>query len=189
MISKAIIFVSIGFLFMSSMLTNFFKKTTNYSSAIQLKQGNYWVYSNRHIHMPDSTYLEDQEITTSIKKDTLIEGKRFYRSETNAGYIQFLRDSSGCLINEKGYIVFSAANTTDTLYNRLDGFGRMTGLEEEIWVQGKKIKTVAYEVRSHFNNELLQKCWYAKKIGLVRQHIYYKNSIYALDLKKFKVTK
>jgi hypothetical protein len=100
------------------------EETENSISAyLPMSVGNYWVYQ---IYTFDSNGNEYQTTTfdsTVITKDTLINGKRFFRFDyfecntinTYPTDTIYYRDSLMYLISSKGQILFSEDNFADTL--------------------------------------------------------------------------
>jgi hypothetical protein len=87
-----------------------------------LKVGNYWVYG----HYWTGTNMENLKPfaidSIYIKRDTLINGLRFYVLEGKEYFrgheesiIDIVRYSSDCIVNVKGEILFSSTNFTDVL--------------------------------------------------------------------------
>jgi hypothetical protein len=96
------------------------------SAYLPMSVGNYWIYQ---IYDLDSYGNENQTNTfdsTVITKDTLINGKKYYRfdcfqcnpNSTSHLYNIYYRDSLKHLITSKGQIWFSEDNFIDTLYKR-----------------------------------------------------------------------
>jgi hypothetical protein len=93
----------------------------NTENYFPMKVGNYWIYVNSEVSSDGvETVLEGQD-SVFIEKDTVINSKLYYKFMTyyskSKNYYQgsLLRDSSQNILNEKGKLVFSAQNFTDTI--------------------------------------------------------------------------
>ena len=90
-------------------------------SYYPLAVGNYWVYDWLRIDPNTGEAPTGERDSVMITGDTIINGKTYFirESHENLGprtvYIDFVRDSSGYLVNSTGRIFFSSAATTDTL--------------------------------------------------------------------------
>jgi hypothetical protein len=85
--------------------------------------GNYWVYEHYYIDESNVERKMNEVDSVVISRDTNIRGKRFYILEgTNYPYVRqnkwgivnIFRDSAGYLVTDKGEILFSATNFSDT---------------------------------------------------------------------------
>lgn len=85
--------------------------------------GNYWVYEHYQVNLStgEETKLSliDSIVVTG---DTLIDGKKYAVLEGinrpfnhSFGIVNFVRDSSGCLLNNRHDVLLSSENFTDTL--------------------------------------------------------------------------
>jgi hypothetical protein len=91
---------------------------TTYPSYSQLKVGNYWIYQRFMVY--PKTGVESKvngQDSCYVMKDTLISNKLFYKLRkfdfpfNKVNYL-FLRDSSHCIVNEKGKVLFSSQDFT-----------------------------------------------------------------------------
>jgi hypothetical protein len=87
--------------------------------------GNYWVYDTYKIDSNGNELLYGENDTTLIEKDTLIAGESYFKIRGKGfGYgsaeqVNFYRDSSGYIVDEKGTKVFSQNYFYDTLGREL----------------------------------------------------------------------
>ena len=93
-----------------------------YKYFTQLKVGNYWVYSQYKKSIYTGEISDQSTDSVYISKDTTINGNVYYKQEgTNSlliggAYYQFLRDSSGYIVDEYGIISeYKIVNYTDTV--------------------------------------------------------------------------
>ena len=130
------------------------------STYLPMSVGNYWVYQVYNIDVNGNKSQSTTLDSTVITKDTLINGKKYYRFDylnyhlDNINHFDtaYLRDSLTFIINEKGNILFSENNFNDTLYRKTyvfenDTFYTMTCKMERI---DQEISTPA----GSFNNIL-----------------------------------
>ena len=84
------------------------------SSYSLLKTGNYWVYQTYSCFDSTGTNCSPRSIdSVYISKDTIINGKKYYRIEgTSFGqyFKKYLRDSSDYLVDDKNEKTFSCSN-------------------------------------------------------------------------------
>lgn len=78
--------------------------------------GNYWIYEVSTVDK-DSNFTFKSIDSTFIAGIKAINGNEYYeyRSSSSAGFVQYLRDSSGYLVDEKGEKFMIANNFTDSL--------------------------------------------------------------------------
>lgn len=117
------------------------------SSYLPMAVGNYWVYQE-YLSQGDGTFVPSSILdSTYISKDTLINGKTFYKFDnyqiikTSAKSVsfegsEFYSDSVKYLIDSNGVILFSENNFTDILYKRSDVIDGDT----LTWITGKMEK-------------------------------------------------
>jgi len=88
----------------------------------QLKIGNYWVYREFDVDTNGVTTIKDRWDSAFIEKDTLIRGYKYFKlwyryfMDNPTQTAEFLRDSSGYLVNSVGGIWCSDNNFTDILW-------------------------------------------------------------------------
>lgn len=86
-----------------------------------LQIGNYWIYEHFEIDSSGNETKRNSTDSVVISGDTVIGGNQYYIMEDyaiNGGMWEstdYLRDSSGYIVNREGKIIFSADNFTDTL--------------------------------------------------------------------------
>lgn len=93
-----------------------------------LQIGNYWVYEHYDIDSLGNETIKNRTDSVIISRDTIVNGNQYYILEgTNYpfdggswGIVDILRDSSGCVVNEKGQVKFSANNFTDVLASKTE---------------------------------------------------------------------
>lgn len=103
-----------------------FKTVENY---LPLTVGNYWIYENYSVDtLGNETDLSIID-SVIITRDTVINNETYFVFEgthyphyINWDIISIVRDSSGCIINEKGVILFAVDNFNDILYSRIEIF-------------------------------------------------------------------
>lgn len=119
------------------------------SSFLPMSVGNYWVYLQFDIDSNGNAIQSSIIDSTIISKDTLINGKTYYRfdnfesfpmskgANTNFVSFEYYRDSSKYLINSSGQILFSETNFADTIYRKI-----ATIQDDTVsWTTGKMEKT------------------------------------------------
>ena len=92
-----------------------------YSDYGNLNAGNYWIY--QRFQFKDGVYTAQNKIDSNyVEKDTLIGGQTYaklrtitFQSNSTTYQNTFLRDSLHYLVNERGNILFSSENFTDTI--------------------------------------------------------------------------
>ena len=117
------------------------------SSYLPMAVGNYWVYQE-YYSQGNAPFVASSIIdSTCISKDTIINGKTFYRFDSfqidthlatplSFKSSDFYADSAKYLINSKGEILFSEDNFTDILLRRSDVIQEDT----ITWITGKMEK-------------------------------------------------
>ena len=125
---------------------------------VQLNTGNYWIYSFYKVDTNGVETLLPDTDSAYISGDTLINGIRYFikitgdfplkESDAMPMYSQktFLRDSSGYLVNEVGFILFARDNfstviRTDTIEGLLWSEYRMTGKDSLVAVPAGNFNT------------------------------------------------
>jgi hypothetical protein len=192
--------------------SNSIEPKLNFSDAIKLQKGNYWVYESRHTN-PSQADIINPKDSTFIKTDSVIRNNRYYRLENQFGASRWKRDSLGYIVDLKGAtlkgtIEFFAGNSTDTLYrdfeDRIVGF--MIGKVEQVTVPAGTFSTICFYIlekfpegggkldKNHpqyFNDQyqLQSKTWYANGVGVVKSVFYYNGSGFERNLIRYKVNK
>lgn len=104
---------------------------TEKSNYFPLQIGNYWVYNHYSIDSLGNETDINKTDSVVIKRDTTINNNQYFILEgTNYPYngdrweiLDYLRDSSGYLINANGIIKCSESNFTDTLVSKTEIIG------------------------------------------------------------------
>jgi hypothetical protein len=149
--------------------------------------GSWWVYEwNTVTNTGDVTFRNLD--TLFIAGDTVINGQKFYnRKGKSMGSTvnQFLRDSSGYLVNHKGTILCSSHNFTDTLFTYNSGnvyeYRMMAHKDTLITVPRGTFKSSAYKYffsASYQDTTIKSNCYdfYSANKGIVkRSHTYFPN--------------
>jgi len=180
----------------------------DYSDAIQMEKGNYWVYESSSIDLESGIKTVELDDSIFISKDTIVNNKVFYVFENLFGLRELKTESGGDIVSLENNIEFSATNFTDTLYRdpNLSLYGMMKKVDEEIIVPAGKFKTVMFiilekNIPGHNHSTDLtnpsvyskeysihKKIWYAEKIGVVKSVFYYGNFTgFENNLKRYKV--
>jgi len=99
--------------------------TINKSAFLPMSDGNYWVYQYYVIDSNGIEYPENYYDSVVITNDTSINGKKYFRYDFYEDYREnqkpdfsrsvYYFDSSKCLVNNFGRIVFSEDNFVDTI--------------------------------------------------------------------------
>jgi hypothetical protein len=99
---------------------------TNKSAYLPMTEGNYWVYQYYGFDSNGIEYPTNYYDSVVISNDTILNGKTYFRHDIYEYYrtgrkpdltrsVYYL-DSSKCLVNNYGRIVFSENNFIDTIY-------------------------------------------------------------------------
>lgn len=163
---------------------NAIKLEQDFTDAIQLKVGNYWIYSNAPVH-PDSFKITNaNRDSVWIEKDSVVGSRTYYKRMGHHPDYEWLYDSAGCLVvlpDTRGtarMVLFSGNNYADTLMKNSSGFYakmRDRGAVTNCYIFGN-LRTVNYEVRQkpqqldayNNDNDTYIHNKYAKGIGLVQ---------------------
>jgi hypothetical protein len=87
---------------------------------IPLKVGSYWIYQNYKLLNNNSDSMINGRDSVYISGTKMIHGKEYFvyhHSRYNDSDL-YLRDSLGYLVDDKGIIIMSEVNFTDTLYSK-----------------------------------------------------------------------
>lgn len=133
---------------LSTTVNNSGNTAVDNSSYTPMSVGNYWIYQEYNIDSVGNVTQSSTVDSTVISKDTLINGKKYFRFDKYEYYskvaspnlidITYYRDSSKNLINSEGKIMFSELNLSDTLYRKTE---IMQG-DTLYWMTCKMEKTV-----------------------------------------------
>ncbi len=158
---------------------------------LPLAVGNYWVYERSTC---DSTWENCNSVsidTNFVTKDTLINGLNYYKIEGKNlvdNKTQFVRDSLGYIVDEKGYKLFSNTDFTNVLYEQYivpnsdtlyHWYTKMDETPITFEVKAGSFlcldsKLSLFKKHDDFNKELNSHSAYSKHVGIV-----YENAIYA----------
>lgn len=172
------------------------------ASYLPLEIGNYWIYQHYNIDSLGNETQVDRMDSVLISKDTMINDLQYYVLEgssfpTNNGIwgpIDFLRDSSGYVVNFQGKIRFSEDNFVDTLVfdNRIYG-------EDTVYTSSYKMENTAMQVsvpagefevlnfkgtlytphnHPRIANPRYLNTYYSKNVGKVLSTYFYIHSLY-----------
>lgn len=180
----------------------------DFTDAIQLNKGNYWVYESATVDLVSDLKNLQPEDSTFIRKDTIVNNKIYYVVENLYGLREIKTKISDNIIDINNIIEFSGTNFTDTLYKdpSLNVCGLMQQTIEEVHVPAGNFKTVCFLVLRknspghHGNSDpnnpsvhnkdysVARKIWYARNIGIVKSVVYFANSAgFERNLKRYKV--
>jgi hypothetical protein len=180
----------------------------DYTDAIQLNKGNYWVYESSTVDLASGLKNVQPEDSTFINKDTIVSSKVYYVVENMYGLREIKTQIADNIVDINNVIEFSGTNFTDTLYKdpSLNVCGLMQQSIEEIRVPAGAFKTACFLVLrknsqghhgssdpnnpSVYNKDysVARKVWYARGIGVVRSVTYFANSVgFERNLKRYKV--
>ncbi len=168
-------------------------ESTHIPDYFPLSIGSYWIYNSYQIDSLGKEKLLGENDTFRIIGDTIIRGYVFsvyYGKQyvlPSLPIEQYFRDSSGYIVNEKGMIIFSQYNFTDTLFkNYFSGpnsnileFGRIevcpdairvpAGIFEEVY----NCKTTLTEYDPEEKQVGTVDCLYAPDVGrILRQNLF-----------------
>ena len=150
---------------------------------VPLTVGSFWVYDFYTIDtLGNDTYNNSD--TVKIIKDSIINGNIFavfkgsYEQKCDNCF-EFRRDSSGYLLDERSFILFSATNFTDTLEKLMFGsngwiFFKMNHKDSIISVPAGNLPTYEYErvLYDPIFSPKAQHCstFYSYGIGVIKTH-------------------
>lgn len=94
-----------------------------YPNYAQLKVGNYWIYELYTVDSLGNATSLNQFDSAYVEKDTLINGKTYYKYIRGQHPLArladtFVRDSLHYIVNRSGERLFSSQNFSDNLYNQ-----------------------------------------------------------------------
>ena len=86
-----------------------------------MQVGYFWVYEHVRVDsLGNETPLPYIQDSAYISKDTIIRGNKYFKFHRRTFGVfpnrEYLRDSNGFLVNEKGMVLFSSDNFEDVLY-------------------------------------------------------------------------
>jgi hypothetical protein len=119
------------------------------TSYMPLRIGNYWIYQEFRIDTSGNEIASSKLDSVIIKRDTLINHKKYYVLEgTNYPFshywdiIDILRDSSGYIVNQNGTVRFAEKDFRDTLVYRA---------ESNIYDNNDTLYTITYHMERNNN--------------------------------------
>jgi flagellar hook protein FlgE len=158
----------------------------------QLKTGNYWIYEGYSIDTNGVTTVSGEFDSTYVEKDTVINKYTFSKIRSHPYYLEqqtnFLRDSSGYLVNIRGTILASDADFVNVLH--IDStnaslcmcYMQMTGMDSLVTIPAGQFQSITsrlkvvptqpadkHPVRYSYNV-------YGKGIGLIKSHAFFYGS-------------
>ncbi|MEJ1242210.1 hypothetical protein WBG78_28940 [Chryseolinea sp. T2] len=178
----------------------------NYTSAIQLRNGNFWIYQATSTDLFSGIKINQLDDSVFVEKDTIIDQAVYFIIKNLFGRKELKREMSGTIVDQRGNIEFSGTNFSDTLYRdpNLGFYGLMEKEEVEITVPAGVFNTVSFVLLrrnspghhsdvdssnpSYYNKEfsVAKRVWYARNIGVVKSVLYFGNvSGFELNLKKY----
>ncbi|MCX6304350.1 MAG: hypothetical protein NT040_05235 [Bacteroidetes bacterium] len=158
----------------------------------QLKVGNSWIYQSYYVDTNGVATPTGDFDSAYVEKDTVIRGFTYHKILENpyvlswGQYSFYLRDSSGYLVNNHGYILASYVNFTDILEvdtsNPLlyTGYVKMTGKDSVFTLAGTTVESITSRkqvVPSPPNTENLPVRYtyevYGKGVGKMKSHTFF----------------
>lgn len=175
--------------------------TTTKVSYLPLEIGNYWIYQYIEIDTSGNESAMPQIDSVVISRDTIINHKKYYVFEgtnypyTYRGYwgiVDILRDSSGYIVNQNGFIRFAENDFTDTLACKVESHEneilytityQMVKTNNAITIPAGTFGVLNYKgtVVTSLNTPGINyprylNCYYAKEVGNVLYTYFYINS-------------
>ena len=141
----------------------------DYSDAIQIKAGNYWIYevTSKNLQTGDVESLGTDSTTFSARM-TKNDKEYLYYYNGNYALNGYLRDSSNYIVDSEGKIRFSGNNFSDTLYDLPDYYGKMTHVDSTVTVPAGTYKTVSFTQFSKKDPNYSTSQIYANNVGVVK---------------------
>lgn len=161
----------------------------DWSDAINLTIGNFWVYDMSIVQLPHNVRRTQPVDSVFIRKDSLLNGTQYFQLENLFGLSEWKKDSAGYLVNISGQLEFSTHFDKDTLWQNDDiiVFGG-SELEDVKVPAGNFVSAVVVAIGKtpagmeipknspvFFTEEFVitNKRWYVRGIGLVKSIDYY----------------
>lgn len=163
-----------------------------FDSYMPFKKGNFWVYENFTLDSSGVQIDRSYDDTLYVSNDSTINGNKYYEIKWKKGsinlyqiYNNWLRDSSGYIVDINGERMFSSVNFSDTLRVRKDADFPMWKVIL-FYKMDKSLKSIATragnfealnckaEVYSNEQGNVIQEfinTFYAKSIGIVEANI------------------
>ncbi len=180
----------------------------DYSSAIQLRKGNYWIYESASSDISSGIRIRHLDDSIFVANDTIVGNSVYFIVKNMFGLHEIKKAMSGMIVGIDGAVEFSATNFVDTLFKDSDlgYYGIMAKEEAEITVPAGTFSTISFillkrndptfNVPITSNNpsihskefSILKKVWYARNIGVIKSASYYGNKTsFERELKRFNV--
>jgi len=174
----------------------------------KLKVGNYWIYQGFRIDTNGVVTPTSQYDSAHIEKDTIIRGFTYYKLLEDPyvlGSVQFpnyLRDSSGYLVNSYGYILASDVNFTDTLEVKTGegqlymAYTKMTGKDSVVTIPAGSLQSITNRMQvvplpPNTQNYPIRYSYdiYGKGVGKMKSHTFFWSGLMQLEarLVRYKV--
>lgn len=125
----------------------------------RLQPGNYWIYEGYTIDTTGVATSTGKFDSAYIAKDTVMNGKTYFELHQNPYVlfpeqaISYLRDSSGYLVDQAGFILASDCNFTDTLWvdqthpELYTGYLKMTGKDSVVTVNAGSFTSITSSLK------------------------------------------
>lgn len=153
----------------------------DFSSAIQLKVGNYWIYDGVNVDSLGNMKRWGGRDSVWIDRDSLVGNRTYYRRMGAHYRYEWLYDSSNCIVSLPDgtgiprRVLFSGTNYSDTLYTINQYYSMMHNAGKVINTYlGKLPTTTVVSVNKNVSHKqdptytiLSSQSFYAKNIGMV----------------------
>lgn len=162
-----------------------------------LSVGNYWIYEGYYCDSGEVNCERSYIDTSLVSKDTLINGKNYFKIEGQEGYWKFpkyYRDSGDYIVNEEGKVVFThldTENTFDHTYivsNEDTIYHWYYQLQEDL--ESVTVKAGTYDCLNYqgsffrkkddFGIEYNMRNNFAKNVGIVEQNTFFASSVHVI---------
>jgi len=164
-----------------------------------LEIGNYWIYQHYDIDSSGNETQKSLMDSILITRDTIINGNQYFvlqgtyypYTHNHSEIVFILRDSAGYILNEKGTIMFSENNFTDTLVNYYyieqysgdtiyNSIAKMEKVDEPVIVPAGTFSVLNYK-RSIYTSQKYaglgnprnMNTYYAEKTGIILDTYFY----------------
>lgn len=155
-------------------------------------KGSYWIYNIYEIDSMGIETMKSENDTLFALGDSLIEGTNYhtfygnFEGVPNSKDYRFFKDSSNCLVTQKGYLVFSLDNFSDTLYTFIPKWNTnmhmyliMETVDEQVQLEAGGFNSIL-NAKLHVDSKD-QTNWsfkdndklYAKGTGIILKQTYY----------------
>lgn len=204
---KSILIICIGFLFFTACRKKDAETITPTSTPesvldyFPLKEGNYWVYKQSSFdssgNVIPNTWGNDSIV---VKNDTVINSNTYhkvldYNSLGNtSAYIHYYRDSSNCIVDNNGAIIFSinpgfirkqviTAGLDTIVYINYSFVNQITSITVPMGTYNCiAIKGEIFRIEDNFNITRLIHNYYCKNIGTIKMTRLFVTSLNRIEL-------